>query len=493
MYQPMVNYSKNKSIAEKVEILDINKMAAVPIATNVMKTDQLDSLMQLTTVSNATSAVVGKTTYDRDVLQFSGLNTKESVEDNQLVDMANLSSNFMPYIGTRDPRKLVETFTGNPNGIFSNALELAKVDGTTFYYDGVSKGTVTDDLKCMVNMNGNIVIFPDCKYYDYIDDDWGYFSAPDLEYVTEWNNRLWGVAAGDSYIYACVQGDFTDWDSVTEGGGEMDSYFVDTGGNSEFTGITTYMNHVIAFKSDQYFEIYGNLPSNFQVIAGTKDGLVTNEALTEVDSRLYFLSNKGPMVYTGGVPVHIGAELPDDITTGTFGQDKNKLYFSAYDGVTYTLYVYDGRYGLWHKEDFTQIEQFCNHLGQLYGLTSAGALYKMGDTALADAGETITWYMETKAYYDQTFDKKEYHTLNILAKIDPTGYMDVKLEIDNGDEVSYGRYTSTEYLDQEIIIPINQKKCNRFKLILEGQGDFLLRHVQRQFSIGSKLPTGGAT
>ncbi|MGH0053392.1 MAG: hypothetical protein ACQ5SW_08405 [Sphaerochaetaceae bacterium] len=486
--KPQVSYTGNKSSAASEKKSSFSK-PTVSYSGNRETESLLSTLKGMAQVNAQAAAQSSKTTYDRDVLQFRGLNTREGIDDNELEDMLNLSSNNMPYISTRDRREQEEVLSGNPNGLFSNGIALAWVDGTDFVYDGVVVGTVEDSFKTMCNMNGNIVILPDCKYYDYINEVFGSFDAPDnLLYITEWNNRLWAVADDDSYIYATKQGQFDDWETMEDV--STDAYFVDTGGNTNFTGIATYNNHVTAFKSDQFFEIYGNIPENFQVITGTKDGLENNEALCEVDSQLYFLSNDGPMVYTGGVPTSIGLELPEDIETGTFGRDKNKLYFSANDGTTDVLYVYDPRYGYWHKEDFTKVVRFENHLGQLYGLCDDGALYKLGRVTDGTEG-VLSWYLETKQYYDATFMKKEYHALNLLLKIDPDGYVSVKIELDNGDEINYGTFTSTTYEDMEINIPINQKKCNRFKLILEGEGEMVLKHVQRQFSIGSELPAEG--
>ena len=44
------------------------------------------------------------------------------------------------------------------------------IDGTDFYYDGTKKGTVKKGKKSVIDFNGNIVIFPDKKYYDYVED-----------------------------------------------------------------------------------------------------------------------------------------------------------------------------------------------------------------------------------------------------------------------------------------------------------------------------------
>lgn len=420
-----------------------------------------------------------KRKFVRDTITFKGLNRREALGDDEFLSMKNLSSDAAPYVTTRAPRELIETLTA-PNGVFSNGIKLATVDGTSFKYDGVVKGTVTDGEKVMVNMNGNIVIFPDKKYYDYVGDTFGSFSAPDLDYVCEWNNRLWGVADGDSYIYACKQGDFTDWTVETD---ELqEPYWVETGGNSAFKGIASYNGHVTAFKADQMMEIYGNKPSNFQVIEGAKNGLLDNQAITEVESILYFLSNKGVMVYTGGQPDTISYPLDLFHISGAFGTDKKKAYMCMYDGSYYGLYVFDPFNGLWHKEDDIQVMQFAYHLDSLYALCSDGKLYKFNSGT-----ETIEWELETKEYSESAFEKKEYHSVNLKLRLYEGSSANVYIKLDDG---AYTLQKTITYVDgymNEYIIPMNVTRCKRFQIKMTGTGKFVLYHMQREFTAGSKV------
>lgn len=447
-----------------------------------MTDSQQELLTELTQVSTKEVVANQKYGYDSDILEFRGLNKREAILDNEMASMSNLSSDELPYLTVRTPRELIETFTGNPNGVFSNGLKLATVDGTNFKYDGVVKGTVTDSAKCMVDMNGNIVIFPDKAYYDYVNDTWGTFSSPDLDYACEWNNRMWGVKNGDPYIYASVQGDFKDW--TTKNNVSTDSYFVDTGGNSVFTGIVSYASHVTAFKHDQMFEIYGSEPSNFQVINGAKTGLLNMDAISEVSSALFYLSQNGVLIYTGGFSESISNSLDLDYVSGVFGADTKKLYACIYDGSVYGLYTYDPMYQAWYQEDDLQVTKFCYHLGSVYALCSDGKLYKFNSGT-----ESIDWSFETKPFDDSTFLKKEYHKLNVKVRLSTGANMSVSIKV---DEDAYQLVQNIVYEDdkiKDILIPVNVAKCDRFQLKFEGTGGFLLFHVRRQFTIGSDLPS----
>ena len=77
--------------------------------------------------------------------QFKGLNHNLGAKDGELWDMRNLTSDYYPLLATRPPRLLYRTLTA-PGGLFCWE-KLCWVDGTTFYYDGAAKGTVTAGMK----------------------------------------------------------------------------------------------------------------------------------------------------------------------------------------------------------------------------------------------------------------------------------------------------------------------------------------------------------
>ena len=61
--------------------------------------------------------------------------------------------------------------------------------------------------------------------------------VPDLEYLTECDNRVWGCSSSENVIYACKLGDPTNWFSYR--GIAADSYAVTVGSDGPFTGAAT--------------------------------------------------------------------------------------------------------------------------------------------------------------------------------------------------------------------------------------------------------------
>ena len=62
--------------------------------------------------------------------------------------------------------------------------------------------------------------------------------VPDMDFVCEWNNRLWGCSSEKHELYASALGDPYNW-NVFEGTSQ-DSYILTIGSTGEFTGICAY-------------------------------------------------------------------------------------------------------------------------------------------------------------------------------------------------------------------------------------------------------------
>ena len=86
---------------------------------------------------------------------------------------------------------------------------------------------------------------------------------PDLDFVTECDNRVWGCSSKENVIYACKLGDPTNWFSYR--GIAADSYAVTVGSDGPFTGAATCMGYALFFKENALHKLYGSKPSDFQL------------------------------------------------------------------------------------------------------------------------------------------------------------------------------------------------------------------------------------
>ena len=117
--------------------------------------------------------------------------------------------------------------------------------------------------------------------------------VPDLDYLTECDNRVWGCSSGENVIYACKLGDPTNWFSYRNTA--ADSYAVTVGSDGSFTGAATCMGSVLFFKENTLHKLCGSKPSDFQLSSLRCRGVAkyAAESLCVINETLYYLSPEG--------------------------------------------------------------------------------------------------------------------------------------------------------------------------------------------------------
>jgi len=196
---------------------------------------------------------------------FKGYSKNAVLTQGELSDCLNLSTDNFPTLSPRPSRENANTL-GTANALFTANEVLCWVDGTSFKYNGVSKGSVTSGTKSMVEFNNNILIFPDKKKYDYVADSFSDIgtgtyptagSCPDMDIVVTHDNRVYGVK--DNIIYWSARGNANDWttfDATEEEAGSITISKV-----REFTGVVEYQQHIVFFTENETLEMYGSPPS----------------------------------------------------------------------------------------------------------------------------------------------------------------------------------------------------------------------------------------
>jgi|GEM_PF-85215 len=182
---------------------------------------------------------------------------------------------------------------------------------------------------------------------------------PDMEFLTECDNRVWGCSSKENVIYSCKLGDPTNWYSYR--GIAADSYAVTVGTDGAFTGAASCMGSVLFFKENVLHKIYGARPSDFQLSTLRCRGVAKNAArsLCVMDETLYYLSAGGIMAWDGSLPVRISAQLDsaalDHVDSAEGGSLDGRYYLQltrTRGGTTQRrMLVYDAEKGLWHQED----------------------------------------------------------------------------------------------------------------------------------------------
>ena len=173
--------------------------------------------------------------------------------------------------------------------------------------------------------------------------------VPDLDFVTEQGNRVWGCSKKENTIYACRLGDPTNWYSYR--GIAADSYAVSVGSDGTFTGAASCMGYVLFFKENCIHKLYGSKPSDYQLSSVRCRGVAANAAhsLCVLNETLYYLSPGGVMAWDGSLPGKVSGALDTGKLTGAAWCAAGSL------DARYYLYLWDGR-ALWAADPDRETE-----------------------------------------------------------------------------------------------------------------------------------------
>jgi len=421
-------------------------------------------------------------------IEWKGLNRKALIADDEFSYTQNLSTKDFPLISPRPSREVLHTLTVG-NALFAST-QLAWVDGTSFLYNGVSKGSVTSGEKSMVELSQRIVIFPDKKSYDVVGDSFSSFgsgdwyttpptagSVPDIQYACVLDNRIWGVDNKDN-ICCTALGDYDDWTTFSSPSEATDAWSVDTGTNGNFTGIASYKGTNVVFKRDHVWKRFGDIPSDFQFVEISSLGCLNHKSICEVNNILFWLSPQGVVAYTGGVPEVISENLNENYVSAVGGSDGRRYYLSLFDGEESKLYVYDTWKGIWLHEDIFGVTDFANFDGSLYAL-SDNKVVKFGSGA-----ENVQWKARTKEYTEEMHNKKGHSELLFRVDLEANSSLEVYVRIDNGSFKLVKSYSVPDL--SSFTVPIKIERADHFQVEIVGNREGRIHQFTRKFYVGSE-------
>lgn len=328
---------------------------------------------------------------------------------------------------------------------------------------------------------------------EHIENGWLYIkrTVPDLQYICENENRLWGCA-GD-FIYASKQGNPFNWNSKE--GISSDSWDVDTGSAGAFTGCVSYQGYPTFFKEDHIYKVYGSIPTEFSVMDSTVPGVAqgSSGSLAMANSILFYLSRSGVMAYTGGIPQPMGSAFGlQRFQNGVAGSDGLKYYISMMDASeTWGLYVYDTQTGLWFKEDETKAVGFARHNGNLYMLTEMGDLLITGNAQDVPEGTEpegdVQWFAEFADFTEKAPNKKGVSKLQIRLELDEGATVQAWMMFDSdGKWVPVGNAIG-EDRKRSYYLPIVPHRADHYRLKLTGSGRCRIYSLTVESYSGSEL------
>jgi len=319
-------------------------------------------------------------------------------------------------------------------------------------------------------------------------------AMPEMDYICENDNRLWGCKGNE--IYACALGDIFNWNKFD--GVNTDSYAVDVGSNGSFTGCISYSSYPTFFKEKHIYRMYGNYPANYQLMGSASIGLMAGESksLAFARERLFYLSATGIMQYTGGLPASVnevfGTERFKDAVAGTDGE-KYYVSMEGEDGQR-RLYVYDTEYGTWHIEDGIKAKWMCCDAKHLWLMTEEGDVWLIGNSEHigTDTEPAQEWMMETADYTDREPQDKHQSTVRVRLELERGASVRLYVKYDSGRWMPAGKPIHATK-KKSVEIPVITRRCDHYRLRLQGAGTARIYSITRRDELCADLMSYATT
>lgn len=327
-------------------------------------------------------------------------------------------------------------------------------------------------------------------------------TCPEMDFVVEKDNRLWGCSSADHEIYCCKLGDPTNWRAYQ--GVATDSYAVTVGTPGPFTGAAVSGSAVIFFKENCLHRVYGTQPSNFTVYVDNLRGMQQgcHKSAVRVNEYLYYKSVFDVCVYAdsevAGISAALGTESYKNAVAGVCG---SRLYLSMEDQEgAWQLLVYDTAAGVWTREDGTHALGFASCLTETFMLRADGELYALlpGEYnkdffmvgsdytvyAQEETDEEVSWELRTGEILRELPDHKYIGKIQLYLELDPGARAEVALRRDGG---AWEKVQELSGGDQRrCTLPIYPRRCDRMEIRLTGVGHARLVNWSKYVGYGSE-------
>ena len=326
--------------------------------------------------------------------------------------------------------------------------------------------------------------------------------VPDLDYVTECDNRVWGCSSKENVIYACRLGDPTNWFSYR--GIAADSYAVTVGSDGAFTGAATCMGYALFFKENTLHKLYGSKPSDFQLTSLRCRGVAKNAArsLCVLNETLYYLSPDGVMAWDGSIPTKVSGALDSgrlaNVQSAVGSALDGRYYLhvarTAAGENTARLLVYDTERALWSEENVCSYEMTSTG-GQLY-LWDGQALWAADPSREADwqaidgVEEKLNFELTTGDIGLDGAEDRYLSRLTLRLDAECSSTVEVAASYDGGPWETVASLTAQDKR-RSFDLPFVPRRHGTLRLRLKGRGQITLRSIAKTVAAAKGGITGG--
>lgn len=308
--------------------------------------------------------------------------------------------------------------------------------------------------------------------------------VPDMDFLCEHNNRIWGCSSDKHEIYACKLGDPTNWNYFTDQA--TASYSATIGSTGDFTGCISHGGYVLFFKENEVITLHGNKPSNFQLdyarCRGVEKG--SERSLCVVNETLYYKSAYDICAYGATQPTPVSDALGNVHYKNAVAGSIGSLYYISMedDSGERWLFSYDDKLGLWHKIDKINIGMFATYDKDLYFMTNDGEICSVNGTFMQNGinewpyenfkklESPVEWYAETGNIGMGIPNNKYISKLQFRLEIPEGSMVKIALQYDSdGQWIEKYRINATRL--RSFTVPIIPRRCDHMKVRISGVGD----------------------
>ena len=323
--------------------------------------------------------------------------------------------------------------------------------------------------------------------------------VPELDFVTECDNRVWGCSKKENVIYGCALGDPTNWYSYQ--GTAADSYAVTVGSDGPFTAAASCLGYVLFFKENCIHRLYGTKPSEYRLSSVRCRGVAANagHSLCVIAETLYYLSTDGVMAWDGSLPIKVSAALDPgrmqsvEWTAAGDLDARYYLYLRQKDEPAGRLLVYDTEKGLWHEEGAAG-QEMASSGRQLY-LWDGSSLWAAEPDREADkAAETLDEVQFEAVSGDigiSVPDDKYVSRVTLRMDAEGKGLVTLAVSYDGAPFEKVAACAATGSRDR-MNLPFEPRRFDTMRIRLTGKGQVTLRSLALTMADSSGARVQGA-
>jgi hypothetical protein len=322
-------------------------------------------------------------------------------------------------------------------------------------------------------------------------------TVPDLDYICESNNRLWGCKYGlengavVNEIRASKLGDFRNWSTFM--GISTDSWTASIGTDGPWTGAITQRGYPVFFKENAIHRVSGTTPSGFSIQTTVARGVQQGSwrSLAVVNENIYYKSRDGIMLYDGNMPISVSEALGDVLYSDARAGALRETYYISMKNANnrWNLFTYDTVKGTWWRQDGFRALGFGQVQDELYAIDEENnTLCAMSGREGAGSGWTAEqdpeWSATFGLYGTDMRQKKYLSRFNIRMYLEENGYAQLFIQY-NSSGVWEPRGEIRGRNIRSFVLPVIPKRCDHLQFMISGKGEMRIYAISRILEVGA--------